>query len=262
MAKLSKTKKKWIERTIELNRSYKVVLYNRFFIFLLAMLAQMVGFGALLYLLVYNSRVALAMQVAVIVLEVLTVLYIVNKSDRPGTKLNWIILILLVPVFGVPTYFFSGGGRATRRMNKRTQKSKEENETAILEVCGERELPTPTTRSEAITHYLAKGGYPVYENGTIEYYKSGEEMFPAMLEEIEKAEKFILVEYFIIKHGKMWSEVLKRLLEKAISGVQVRIIYDDFGCMMTLPPKYDRYLEALSPNIKCSQLRFKQYFAL
>lgn len=251
MARLSERKKKWIERTVEHNRSYKLFLYNRFFIFLLAVLAQMVGFGILLYMLVYDSKVALAMQAAVIVLEVITVLYIVNKSDRPGTKLNWVILILLVPVFGVPMYFLNGGGRATLRMSKRTQKSKEENEAAVRAVYGEREIPAPTNRSEAITHYLAKDGYPAYDSGKIEYYKSGEEMFPEMLKALEKAEKFILVEYFIIKHGKMWNEILKRLLEKAVSGVQVRIIYDDFGCMMTLPPKYDRYLEAASPNIKC-----------
>ncbi len=251
MAKLSERKKKWIERTVEYNRSYKLFLYNRFFIFLLAVLAQMVGFGVLLYMLVYDSRAALAMQAAVIVLELITVLYVVNKSDRPGTKLNWVILILLVPVFGVPMYFLNGGGRATRRMNRRTQKSKEENEAAVRALYGERTIPEPTTRSEAIAHYLAKDGYPAYDSGKIEYYKSGEEMFPEMLKAIEKAEKFILVEYFIIKHGKMWNEILKRLLEKATSGVQIRIIYDDFGCMMTLPPKYDRYLEAASPNIKC-----------
>ncbi len=251
MARLSERKKKWIERTIEHNRSYKLFLYNRFFIFLVAVLAQMVGFGILLYMLVYDSRVALAMQVTVTVLEVLTVLYVVNKSDRPGTKLNWVILILLVPVFGVPMYFLNGGGRATLRMNKRTQKSKVENEEAMLAVFGEREIPTPTTRSEAITHYLAKDGYPAYRSGKLDYYKSGEEMFPEMLKALENAERFILVEYFIIKYGKMWNEILKLLLEKALSGVQVRIIYDDFGCMMTLPPKYDRYLETLSPNIKC-----------
>jgi cardiolipin synthase len=85
----------------------------------------------------------------------------------------------------------------------------------------------------------------------VTYYKAGEEMFPHMLEELKKAEKFILVEYFIIAGGKMWSEILQILIEKAMAGVQVRIIYDDFGCMMTLPPKYDRYLETLHPNIKC-----------
>ena len=49
----------------------------------------------------------------------------------------------------------------------------------------------------------------------------------------------------------MWTELLRILIEKAMQGVKVRIIYDDFGCMMTLPPKYDRYLESLHENIKC-----------
>ncbi|MBQ4053340.1 MAG: cardiolipin synthase, partial [Clostridia bacterium] len=63
--------------------------------------------------------------------------------------------------------------------------------------------------------------------------------------------KFILIVYFIIAHGKMWKEILTILLEKAELGVQIRIIYDDFGCMVTLPPKYDRYLESLHPNVRC-----------
>lgn len=251
MKQLSERKKRRIERTVKHDRSYKVVLYNRFFAFLLSVLLQLVGLGILLYTLVYNSRIALTLQILMFALEIITVLYIINKNDRPGTKLNWIILILIMPVFGVPMYFFNGGGRPTRHMNKKVQRAKEQNEKAIAELYKEQPLPKPTNRRDALTRYLAEGGYPVCYDGTVSYYKSGEEMFPAMIEEMKKAEKYILVEYFIIAHGKMWTETLKLLLEKAACGVQVRIIYDDFGCMMTLPPKYDRYLESLHKNIKC-----------
>ena len=119
MRKLSERKKKWIERTIANDRSYKVVLYNRFFLLLTFILAQLIGYAVLLYFLVYNSTVAFALQIVVLILELVFVLYLLNKHERPSTRLNWIILILFVPVFGVPMYLVNGGGRPTRRMHKK-----------------------------------------------------------------------------------------------------------------------------------------------
>ncbi len=252
MKKLSARKKKWIERTIANDRSYKKFLYNRFFLFLLFVVGQLVGYSVLIYLFTYYSKVGVIIQLVVAILAGIFVLYIINKNDRPSTKLNWILLILVAPIFGVPMYLFYGEGRQTRSMRKKMQKAKAENEKRICEACGENNFPETSDRNVAISRYVANyAGYPLYTDGSVSYYKSGEEMFPVMLEELRKAEKFILVEYFIIDYGKMWGEVLKILLEKAIQGVQVRIIYDDFGCMMTLPPKYDVYLESLDKNIKC-----------
>lgn len=253
MKKLSARKKKWIERTVANDRSYKVFLYNRFFIFLTMVLLQLVAFGVLFYLLVYHSRIALVLQIALFVAELGIVLFILNCHERPSSRLNWIILILVVPVFGVPMYLMNGRGRPTRAMHKKIQKAKGENARRFSELYGEVPAVEPTNRDEALCRYLAKfGGYPMFRNGEVEYYKSGEQVFPVMLAELRKAEKFILLEYFIIAHGKMWGEILKVLLEKAMQGVQIRILYDDFGCMMTLPPNYERYLESLHENIKCA----------
>lgn len=252
MKKLGARKKRWIERTVANDRSYKAFLYNRFFTFLCMVLLQLVAFGILLYLLVYHSRAAIALQIALFVFELVIVLSIINHHNRPSSRLNWIILILIVPVFGVPMYVMNGRGRPTRRMNKKIHAAKAEIAKAVDKTYGKTEIPEPTTRGEAISRYLTVlGNYPAFYDGEVEYYASGEKMFPDMLEEIEKAEKFILVEYFIIAHGVMWGAIKKALLAKAMQGVQIRIIYDDFGCMMTLPPHYEKYMESLHENIKC-----------
>ncbi|MBR2646529.1 MAG: cardiolipin synthase [Clostridia bacterium] len=252
MKKLSERKKKWIERTVANDRSYKVFLYNRFVVFLLSALLQLVVYIVFSFSLVYDSKWAMIAQIIVLVLEIVFVLYIISRHERPSTRLNWIILIMLVPFFGVPMYFFNGEGRPARKINAKIQRAKKENDEKIREKFGKEELPLSSERKDAVCSYLQRyAEYPVYTDGDVEYYKSGEEMFPQMLLELKKAEKFILVEYFIIAHGKMWNSILKILVEKAMQGVQVRIIYDDFGCMMTLPPKYERYLESLHENIKC-----------
>ncbi len=252
MKKLTLRKKKWIERTVANDRSYKLYLYNRFFLFLILALAQLVGYVLLLYLFAYHSKIGIAVQAAVGIIALFCVLYLIGKNDRPSAKLNWILLMLITPIVGVPMYLLYGEGRPTRRMHKKIVNAKAENEKEITALLGERAIPDVDSRSDAVCRYIAKhGGYPLYTDGDAEYYKSGEEVYPVLLAELEKAEKFILLDYFIIAHGKMWGSILKILLEKAIQGVQVRVLYDDFGCMMTLPPKYDRYLESLHENIKC-----------
>ncbi len=252
MKKISEKRRRWIERTVANDRSYKVFLYNRFFIFLFSVLAQLVILALFSYSLVYDSAIAFSLQAVLFVFQVGSVLYIINSHERPSTRLSWIIVVLLVPVFGVPMYAMNGGGRFNRRMAKRVEKARKENAEQIAAACGECDEPSVTVRADAVSRYLHRlAQYPAFDAGEIEYYESGEKAFPAMLEALQGAEKFILLEYFIIAHGRMWNEIRKILLEKASIGVKVRIIYDDFGCMMTLPPDYDKYLESLHENIKC-----------
>ena len=73
------------------------------------------------------------------------------------------------------------------------------------------------------------GCYPIYKNTYVEYYKIGEEKYAAMLCELEKAEKFIFLEYFIIDEGRVWDSVLEILQRKADEGVEVRLLYDGMG---------------------------------
>ncbi len=246
MKKLSARKMKWIERTANNNRSYKLYLYNRFLTFLILVLFQIVGYAWAAYLIVYESPIAFGLQIAIAVLEIIVLLYLINKTDRPASKLNWILLILLAPVVGVPGYLLYGEGKPTRKMRKRIDRARED-------VFGQDAWRKGECQTETagLCRYLARCGYAPYTSGEVTYFESGERMFPAMLDALECAQKYILLDYFIIAHGKMWGEILQRLLQKAEQGVQIRIIYDDFGCMMTLPPKYDRYLEGLHENIRC-----------
>ena len=248
MKKLSARKKRWIERTVANDRSYKVYLYNRLFLFMLAVLAQVLGYALILLLIVYDSAYAFGLEILVGALALVFVLSIISGNDRPSSKLSWVVLILIAPVFGVPMYLVNGRGRPTKRMRKKVDEAKAEN----AEKLGQMQEFVPATRADTVCRYIQNyGGYPVFYSGDVEYYKSGEDMFPHILNALKGAEKFILLEYFIIANGKMWNEIRKVLLEKAACGVKIYIIYDDFGCMVTLPPKYDQYLESLSENIKC-----------
>ncbi len=251
MKKLSERKRKWIERTVANDRSNKRFLYNRFYTFALLVLLQIAGLILLMYLFAYDTQVGVLVQLGVGILAVAYVLRIINQSDRPSARMNWVLLILIFPIVGVPLYTVCREGRPAWKLRKKIEEAKADNERRLHTLFGDTPIREPAVRADAVSYYLhAHADYPAYSDGAVEYYDCGEKMFPAMKEALRSAKKFILLEYFIVAHGKMWGQILEILLQKAEEGVQIRIIYDDMGCMTTLPPQYDRYLESLHPNIR------------
>ena len=93
------------------------------------------------------------------------------------------------------------------------------------------------------------GYFPVYDNCLLTYFPSGEEQYKAFIQELIKAEDFIFMEFFIINKGVMWNTILQILMDKAAMGVDVRVIYDDMGCIALLPTSYPKQME--EKGIKC-----------
>ena len=81
------------------------------------------------------------------------------------------------------------------------------------------------------------------------YFANGEDAFPVMLEELKKAKHYIFLEYFIIAEGIMWNSMLDIIKQKIKEGVEVKMLYDDVGCLTTLPSNYFKKMRKL--GIKC-----------
>lgn len=182
-------------------------------------------------------------------LSILIVLYIVRKDDNPAYKIVWIILILLVPLLGGLLYVVFGNKRPERRMREKFARAMKDTrpllaqDSAVLD-----RLPA---RERATARYVAEcGGYPVWANTSVQYYPIGQDMYAAMLKELEAAQHYIFMEYFIIRqYSGMWQSILAVLERKAREGVQVRLMYDDLGSVALLPGGYWRELE--QKGIRC-----------
>ena len=99
------------------------------------------------------------------------------------------------------------------------------------------------TGTDDLCRYLNRSGcFPLYDHSAVTYFPLGEYKFEAMLEELEKAEKFIFMEYFIIEEGYMWGRILDILTRKAKQGVEIRVMYDGMCEMSTLPVDYWKLL--------------------
>lgn len=184
-------------------------------------------------------------------LSVIALLVIINRNENPAYKLAWTVPILTFPLLGGMMYVFFGGKKPARGMRKKLDASAKETASLLLQNPNVfEEIKTYDQQIAGQVNYIKEcGNFPVYGQTQTKYYKSGEENFPDILKALKEAKHYIFLEYFIIGEGKMWGAMLEILKEKAALGLDVRLIYDDFGCMTLLPYQYKKELE--SYNIKC-----------
>ena len=185
------------------------------------------------------------------ILNILVVLYIMNRSDNPSVKLVWVIVILLFPLFGGLLYLTIGGKQPISYLRKKLEPMIEESERHLkIDPQIEEELKLTDGSTASQIYYLEhQSGFPAYKDSKVDYYPSGEECFRIMVEELKKAQKYIYLEYFIIEEGIMWNTILDILEEKVKLGVDVRVMYDDVGCIFNLPSHYADSLR--KKGIKC-----------
>ncbi len=168
-------------------------------------------------------------------LEVGALVAAVRIFNRPGDgqyKFSWIILILAAPVVGLILYVLWGGNTQRRRLLRRgvSRVRRDEPESARLraEMSADR-LRAAYPSWARMSSYLRKRDFPVYQDTRIVYFPEGGLLLNDLIAKASRAEQFIFLEYFILAEGEIWDRLSAVLVEKAHSGVEVKIIFDDFG---------------------------------
>ena len=229
---------------------YKVLkrVFGRAFLTFLSVLFQIGWFTLFMSLLGFRYPVFAGFVRAV---SVVVVLLLVNRRSNPSYKLAWIILILSLPMVGFAVYLMFGRSRVAGKVRESFEKAdlltvplmtEKEEDRALLNSADE-QIDRQSVYLRDHAHF------PVYRHTATEYFAEGETLFRRMVEELEKAEHFIFLEYFIIDNGEMWATILDILERKATAGVDVRLVYDDVGCVNTLPAHF--YRELRSRGIRC-----------
>ena len=200
------------------------LLFSRLAFVSLFMLLQLaVLFATLFY---FQGSIA-TVQTVLVALSLVAVVYIINQDGSSAFKIAWILPIVFLPLVGVPAYILFG--------RKRTPENKREQLSGML-LRYRQTASLVASESEALLHeepeaalqsaYLERcAGAPVFTGTETTYYKLGDELFPAMLEELRRAKRYIFLEYFIVEPGLMWDSILEILEEKAAEGLDVRLIY-------------------------------------
>lgn len=185
------------------------------------------------------------------ILTLILVLYLYNTGIPMGFKLLWITLILAFPVMGIALYLMLGSSNVTKGMRKRLEKIDADLEHwivqdhAVLENL-EKEDVSIANQMNYVSQYAK---YPVYQNTDIDFFKDASDGFEEQLRQLEKAEKFIFMEYHAIEDAVSFGRMKQILARKAAEGVDVRVLYDDIGSIGFIDSAFVKRMEAL--GIKC-----------
>lgn len=223
------------------------ILTHRAVVVSLLLILQIVLFGVMIH---SFTEYLVYFYALCVILSLVVVLFIINKDGDPGYKIAWIVPILLLPLFGGMIYLLLGANGPSPRTRKRMRNMREGMSKALD---GERRAGAlEDVGLDAVnqSHYLEEYAHcPLYGNTRTTYYPLADDLFEPFLADLRGAKKYIFLEFFIITPGKFWDSVLAVLEEKAAEGVDVRVIYDDIGSMLTLPKDYSRTLEG--KGIRC-----------
>ena len=182
------------------------------------------------------------------VLSLFITLYLVRKDENSDYKIIWLVLIGMMPLLGGALYLAFGNKAPAKRMRQRMQAVERRHTADLAQQPGQTDALDPASRG--LSRYVSEyGPYPAWKNSTAKYYPCGEAMYPDLLADLEKAERFIFLEFFIVRTGKMWKGVEDILVRKAAQGVDVRLIYDDFGSLLGLPSDFVVKMERA--HIRC-----------
>lgn len=184
-------------------------------------------------------------------LSVAVLIYIISDEENSSIKLSWVVPILVIPVFGTLFYLFLKLQPGTWLINRRIVELQEETAPLLLQDPETEEAYNRLhTGGGNLVRYMNRyGKYPIYSRTEATYFPLGDDFYPALLEELKKAEAFIFMEYFIVERGVMWDSILAVLEEKANAGVEVRFMYDGMCSLVLLPHSYPQELE--KKGIRC-----------
>lgn len=230
-------KHKWIRKAMA-----------RRFIVALLLIAQ---FALLLLFIASSTAASKWIPVFLSAISICVGIYVINERGKPGFKMTWLFTVLVFPVFGGLLYLFATRQASGAYVRKQLKKAQAET-TGRFEADGEllaeatHAYPACATQQRYLQSFA---GFPICKNTAATYYPSGESFYAALLDELQRAEHYIFLEFFIIEEGIMWNSILDILRQKAAEGLDVRLMFDDMGCFLTLPKEYPQYLESL--GIKC-----------
>ena len=232
------------ERGKKIERNVNIIPFR----YILAVIISVLEIAAIIGIVVLLAIYVPYFYTLIIATIVLLVIGIIGSHDNPDYKIPWILVVILLPIIGMMLYFIFNERRLPKKFLKKYHKHYNS-----LELSDDENHKKLKEEDKLIASYALElckiSKSHLYKNTELSYFKLGEEMFASILIDLKNAKDFIFLEYFIIEEGLFWNSILNILKEKAQNGVEVKVVYDDIGCMNTLKGNYYKTLKKF--NIDC-----------
>ena len=175
--------------------------------------------------------------------QIVFILFILffERKDA-GRKFSWMLIIFFLPGVGIFLYFMLSGHffTKTRKMDdiqkhiyNRAIPFAMEQEQYFEKIKSKIKNKTLTEYSDIVKMNFVNCISSIAYTETISEFTNGHDMFQSLLKDLEAAEKSIFMEFFTFREDNIGKTIMEILCQKAQSGVDVKLLYDDFGSLLT-----------------------------
>lgn len=167
------------------------------------------------------------------VLELIGAIVAIRVYQRPGSpsyKLVWMCVLLVLPVAGMLLFCLWGGAQQAKRLSLKNIPPIPQRESQRM--AGENNLSRLKRQTPVwgrLAAYLQKRGFWLYRDTNAKYFDDGAAFFDDLIDHLEQAETYVFFEYYILAEGQIWDRIFEVLKRRAAAGVEIHIIFDDFG---------------------------------
>ncbi len=174
------------------------------------------------------------------IIFLLSVIFVERK--RPQSTIAWILVLTLLPVVGGILYLFFGSTLNLRFSGKLKKKYKNfDQATADFYTYLDQSIKEFKNLNQKeihpyrdIVYMLLNQAESLYTNdNNVKLFTAAKEMYDDLFFEIKHARQTIHIEFFIIRNDAVGKKLVSLLAEKAQQGVEVRLLYDEFGSLTT-----------------------------
>ncbi|WP_077403085.1 cardiolipin synthase [Cellulophaga omnivescoria] len=157
---------------------------------------------------------------------------IIFHGSRPTKSLSWFLAVLLLPFAGALLYYMFGVNR--RKFNffrdKQEEKKKQFDEKYKNLHALDNTVTFKTSKQQKLSKLIESSTLlKAYNNNKVTVLNNGEQTFNSIFNAMQKAEKYIHLQYYIFSKGDLTERFYSILKDKINQGVEVRLIYDAFG---------------------------------
>ena len=192
-------------------------------------------------LLKFFHNMPLSIRALIFMGNVVVVFIMLDKDESPSFKIPWLLVCIFLPSVGCLFYLFCGRSGAFRKRKSLHDAAREKTRPLFgtEDEKNRKEIDQPLMQSES--YYIsAQAGKPLWKHTDVSHFTSGEAAFDTIIEDLEKARHYIFMEFFILDEGRVLKRVLDVLGKKVAEGVEVRMMYDDLGCILKIPDSYKK----------------------
>ncbi|OIR13425.1 major cardiolipin synthase ClsA [mine drainage metagenome] len=150
---------------------------------------------------------------------------LMSEKRQPSNTVAWLLAIVLIPWLGVPLYLLLGGRKLRRLAGRKSIFS------PVLP--GSTPFAAAAIQSPAAQIIAAAGACPALAGNSIRFLTDGEEAYTALEHQIRSATTSIDITTFILARDDTGRRFIRLLADRAREGVQVRLLLDAVGCLIS-----------------------------